>query len=686
MKKRVFSFFLALFICLSVILGTGVITARAFSDISDSTVSEAAEVLSGLGIVSGYPDGSFLPNATLTRSEFCVLAVQAGGFADQLKGSAYRTLFTDVPATHWSASYVNLALDQSLISGYGNGEFGPDDTISAGQAVTVILRLLGYSTADIGPFWPEDYMQKAADIGLTEGLSLSSSNALTRGQSAVLLYNMLGCQSRDGSDYLNNLAAGTVSGAVILDTDAENDSGETGLLQVYTPSSGVITYEQSKAVSSALEYRRGTLLLDASGSAAGFVPDSNTYRVLTPSTVTASGITSSGTTYAIPSSAVLVLDEDVTTYGNGWYSLEGCTQVTIFYSSGGTVNLVVASESTAYEGVTLTGYYEDVSPNLSNPTTITVLGLELDVNTAALDTLSQFVLGDRLTVELNGSGDVISARTPTTADTSAMTGVVTKVSGSDYTVTLFSGLTVSGTKSSSGTVAAGALVKVTSSGIGKISLSTLSDSTISGALNVAAKTLGSIPLSDSVTIYDRVGDSTVVAVSLSDIPISTVPAASISYAATNSSVEISVLVLKDITGKSYSYGILHLGKESVTGDEYSNRTVSVENADGTGKAYVTGFSFTDGAVGGIAISDAGKTTALTLLTKKSNISRSSISSDDYVVLDGVQVPISDDVQVYNTDNSRWITLSAAKSYASSFTVYYSGTIGTDAVVRVVMTG
>lgn len=56
-----------------------------------------------------------------------------------------------------------------------------------------------------------------------------------------------------------------------------------------------------------------------------------------------------------------------------------------------------------------------------------------------------------------------------------------------------------------------------------------------------------------------------------------------------------------------------------------------------------------------------------------------------MVLDGVRVPISDEVQVYNADNGTWITLSQAKAYTDTFTIYYSGTLGTDAVVRVIAT-
>ena len=73
------------------------------------------------------------------------------------------------------------------------------------------------------------------------------------------------------------------------------------------------------------------------------------------------------------------------------------------------------------------------------------------------------------------------------------------------------------------------------------------------------------------------------------------------------------------------------------------------------------------------------------LTQSEDVARSSFDREDAVVVAGVRVPISDDVQVYNTDNSTWITLSQAKAYTDTFTIYYSGTLGTDAVVRVIAT-
>ena len=172
MRQRILTLLLAAGVCLGII-GSFVPSAQAFSDVGDGQLAEAVEVLSGLGIVSGYSDGSYHPGDTLTRAQFCKLAVLAEGNGDQVTGSAYRTLFSDVPASNWAAPYVNLAYEEGLVAGYGDGTFGPDDGVTAGQAATIVLHMLGYENDDIGPFWPEDYMEKAASLGLLDGIDKS---------------------------------------------------------------------------------------------------------------------------------------------------------------------------------------------------------------------------------------------------------------------------------------------------------------------------------------------------------------------------------------------------------------------------------------------------------------------------------------------------------------------------------
>ena len=156
----------------------------------------------------------------------------AEGHGDQVSGSAYRTLFSDVSGSHWAASYINLACEEGLVSGYGNGTFGPDDPVTVGQAVTVVLRLLGYTTDQVGPFWPEDYMALGEQLGLLEGVSRDPDHALTRGEAALMLYALLGQSDSTGKDYIDNLCASKVENAVLLDADAQSGDGTEGMVEV----------------------------------------------------------------------------------------------------------------------------------------------------------------------------------------------------------------------------------------------------------------------------------------------------------------------------------------------------------------------------------------------------------------------------------------------------------------------
>ena len=244
MKQRILALLLAAGLCLGLIAAA---PALAFSDVSGEELSEAVEVLSGLGIVSGYSDGSYHPDDALTRAQFCKLAILTEGHGDQAQGSAYRTRFSDVPGGGWAAPYINLACEEGLFAGYGDGRFGPDDPVTVGQAVTVVLRLLGYTAEEIGPFWPEDYLNKAGALGLLDGLPADGGAGLTRGDAALLLYRVLRQTDRDGQDYIDNLCASKVTGAVLLDNNAEAADGTLGTVEVYANQT-ISWYEPAEAV------------------------------------------------------------------------------------------------------------------------------------------------------------------------------------------------------------------------------------------------------------------------------------------------------------------------------------------------------------------------------------------------------------------------------------------------------
>ena len=111
-----------------------------FSDVSaDKWYNNAVSTLCHMGVLGGYSDGTFRPNAPITRAEFAKIAVS---FA-QTNGSAVYSYFTDVKTTDWFAPYVTAAKDSGLIEGYSDGSFKPENRITRAEACAIVNRVLG---------------------------------------------------------------------------------------------------------------------------------------------------------------------------------------------------------------------------------------------------------------------------------------------------------------------------------------------------------------------------------------------------------------------------------------------------------------------------------------------------------------------------------------------------------------
>ena len=111
-----------------------------FSDVSaDKWYNNAVSTLCHMGVLGGYSDGTFRPNAPITRAEFAKIAVSFS----QANGSAVYSYFTDVKTTDWFAPYVTAAKDSGLIEGYSDGSFKPENRITRAEACTIVNRVLG---------------------------------------------------------------------------------------------------------------------------------------------------------------------------------------------------------------------------------------------------------------------------------------------------------------------------------------------------------------------------------------------------------------------------------------------------------------------------------------------------------------------------------------------------------------
>ena len=167
--------------------------AEAYTDVTESSAYyEAVESLSKLGIVTGYEDGTYKPEETVTRAEMAALIARIQGYEETAKANA-NTVFTDVPSTYWASGYVAQANGQGIINGYGDGTFGPDDAVKYEEAVKMIMATLGYTPyAMNNGGYPTGYLAAAQFYGVTKGVSNAvTGTGANRGTIAQLLANAI---------------------------------------------------------------------------------------------------------------------------------------------------------------------------------------------------------------------------------------------------------------------------------------------------------------------------------------------------------------------------------------------------------------------------------------------------------------------------------------------------------------
>ena len=152
-------------------------------------------VFEGLG---AFEDGAMSSSDTISRGEFARLLAYALGKGGEAGSYERRTMYTDVPAGSNNASYINLVSSEGALTGNGDGTFSPNEGIAYSAAVTAAIHMLGYTSSEVGTAWPDDYLDLADEIGISDGLALSADSAMTVGQAAQLLFNAMRCSTRLG--------------------------------------------------------------------------------------------------------------------------------------------------------------------------------------------------------------------------------------------------------------------------------------------------------------------------------------------------------------------------------------------------------------------------------------------------------------------------------------------------------
>lgn len=625
----------------------GAAATTTFTDIYDTNVAQAAETLRLLGIVSGTGGTSFSPDRALTRAEFCKLAVELMGNGDKVASQMNRTVFQDVPSTHWARGYIAVATQGTttgsgdtavttpgIIRGDAYGNFNPDRAITYGEAVTILVRILGYGDSDVGMVWPDGYLAKANELEITEGLNLTANDTITRGQAALMMENLLFTNSKEGKEYLTTLGCTITDETILFDVAATAPDGSSGIKVAQDK-----VYKTDHApFSDDLVGRRAKLVLDKDEKVVDIqASTSGTQKVITIQSLDYDAMKiSGGSSISIeePKDTVVWKDGKETTYEELYLSgMAAGTQALLQYSAAGELEYIFLRSSAKSDSTTrvvknkpnysddlaytvykngilakgsdirqydvttfdeasnvmyvsdarITGIYENVYPNRETPATITVMGHEFPVLSSAASDLSSFKIGDTITLLLSYNGQVAGAVEPSVAKSTAVGTVksVDKDSGATVVTSInmmdASGkpLELSGTTSYTGSRAddmVGQLVTVSSASKGRLSLSKLTGKGSDAPLNVDEKRMNTVKLSDNVKLYEQVGRSTLTEIELEDITRATVPAEQITYVHKDYAGNADIVVFNDVTGDRYEYGFFKVTTEGGQTDTEGNTT------------------------------------------------------------------------------------------------------------------
>ena len=209
---------LTLIMMLTLLLSAAV-CAYGFSDIENDKVQRAVGTLQHIGVIDGKPDGLFHPDDTLTRAELSKMTAYMMNMGDEAASFSDIHRFSDVAEYHWASRYINLLSGYNIINGYGDGTFRPDNNLTANELIKIAVSYYGYGfIAEKNGGYPDGYHKIAIELGLlknTENMELSAP--VSRGNAAVIYYNLLSADYVERKDYNGNDISFEKNGKTVLE-------------------------------------------------------------------------------------------------------------------------------------------------------------------------------------------------------------------------------------------------------------------------------------------------------------------------------------------------------------------------------------------------------------------------------------------------------------------------------------
>ena len=190
---------LAMVLALVMTMSLAVSANAAFKDVKDinETYAESAEVLANLGVFKGYEDGSFNPKGDITRAEVAAIVyrIYTGDVKDvQAKNYETYNKFADMAGAGWAKGYIGYCANAAFIKGYPDGNFKPAGKVTGYEALTMILRAVGYDKNNefTGADWALNVAQIAQKNGILDNVKGVDLNApATREVVAELLFRAI---------------------------------------------------------------------------------------------------------------------------------------------------------------------------------------------------------------------------------------------------------------------------------------------------------------------------------------------------------------------------------------------------------------------------------------------------------------------------------------------------------------
>ena len=443
--------------------------------------------------LGAVPTGQEL-GANITRGAFAKMLVSFSTYRESVGAQGtVGTLYRDVPGTSQWAPYIRIAVQQGWMNGYTDGSFRPDNTVTLEEACAAVLKLLSYKTTDLTGSFPQAQLNKAQQIGLRDQLTCTQGQAMTYEQCTLLLYNALRANTASGSAYGSSLG--------------------------FTVSNG-----QVDTSSVLLKSRKGP-----------FVAEEGTQLPFTPVSVYRNDKTSASA--------------ELNKYDVYYYS-ESLQTVWIYTRR-------AAGRITA------------VSPSASAPTALTVAGSNYTLGSSAvaskISSLNGGGVGEVVTLLLGMDNEVADVITGEEAD-SVFYGVVQTATRSlveDNGADVLQKISVMCTDGILRTVnidkslnyPTGWLVEISVTPEGE-QVTAIESKSVSGTINDTATALGDYALADDVQILETTSEGLAGTVRPSRIAGTKLNALAVRYYTLNEQGQIDRLILNDVTGDLWKYGVL----------------------------------------------------------------------------------------------------------------------------------